>query len=189
MSIFSSIGRALLNPATLMQLAMGPAGWASLAMKTIGMAIAQQVIQQLGQKLGLPEGIINMAQSAFSAAMGQPGASVQTVAQAVSSFAEQSGISPMQQGQLQRAGRNAESNISQIVDNMIRQMKADAKKSEGGRDEFEGLGTTNGKRGFLFKIAEALGKAIDDQMNNMERLADKIKTQTADNQSFINGMS
>jgi hypothetical protein len=61
MGLFSGITSSLINPVSLAQLAMGPAGWASLAMRTIGAAIAKEVIQQLGQQLGLPQGVINMA--------------------------------------------------------------------------------------------------------------------------------
>jgi putative effector of murein hydrolase len=83
MSFLGGIMKSLVNPMSLMQLAMGPAGWASLAMKTIGSQIAMQVIQKLGQQLGLPQPMIDMAQAAFANASGQPGLARQNIREAV----------------------------------------------------------------------------------------------------------
>jgi predicted nucleic acid-binding Zn-ribbon protein len=66
-------------------------------------------------------------------------------------------------------------------------IKAEGKKAEK-RDVYEGLSTSAGKKNFLMAIAEALGQAIDQQMNRMAKLAEDIKQQTTDNQSYIDGM-
>ena len=171
MSFLSGIMKSIINPATLMQLAMGPAGWASLAMRTIGMAIAQQVIQQIGQKLGLPPAIISMAQQAFSAAAGQPGAGVSTIAEAVSQFAQQTGLSPADAG-------NAERQSNVLLDKFVK----DSLEGNGGEESPSAL--TGGKaESFLVAFAKALGKTMDSKMNRMMDVSKQIdkETQAANN--------
>jgi hypothetical protein len=179
MSIFSSIGRALLNPATLMQLAMGPAGWAAMAVRTIGMAIGQQVIQQIGQRLGLPQSMISMAQSAFSMAAGQPGAPVRSISEAVSQMAGQFNMSPAQAGAVER---DANASLNQILGNIGRR---GVEAEEGGTP----TGGTTGKKSFLVALAEAMGALMDQKAAQMEKLAGEITTATSGGQAgFINGV-
>jgi hypothetical protein len=182
---FGGIMKSLVNPMSLMQLAMGPAGWASLAVKTIGTAIAQQLIQKLGQELGLPPSIIGLVQQAFAGATGSQGMP-STVRGAVDLLAQQFNLSPKQQGELMRGGNKA---YDALLNDMLRQIKDFGKNAEGKKEGFDDLSTSNGKKGFLYKIADALGKSIDQQMTNMEKLADKIKTQTAENQTGVDNMS
>jgi hypothetical protein len=156
MSFLSGILKSIINPATLMQLAMGPAGWASLAMRTIGSAIAQQVIQQLGQRLGLPQGIINMAQQAFSAASGNPGGGVKSIAEAVAGFAAQFGLSAVEQGRLERAANNAVNNMMEAVG----KPKEEAEEETGGS--------------WLVAMARALGKVMDAKAQQIKDKSDSI---------------
>ena len=174
--------KSLVNPATLMQLAMGPAGWASIAMRTMMTAVAQQVIQQVGQKLGLPSSVINMAQQAFAATSGTGGLGQLNVAQAASSLAQQFGLSPAQEGQLAREGDDA---VSKLVDSMIK------KARQGGKEEAsEGEAGANGKGGSrLVALAKALGTLIDGKMDDIikkskELDADK-KNNKGENQATI----
>ena len=169
MSFLSGIMKSLINPATLMQLAMGPAGWASLAAKTIGMAIAQQVIQQLGEKLGLPPAVIGMAQQAFSAGMGQPGAPVRTIQQAVGELAANYGLSAVQQGQLERSAQADVKDMYEMLSTAAQQGKQRAERGDG----------KSGKGGWLREIAALMSKALDSKIAEMKSLSGQIdKTKT-----------
>ena len=161
MSFLSGIMKSIINPATLMQLAMGPAGWASLATKMLVSAIGQQVIQQLGQQLGLPQSIINMAQTAFSAASGTQGMP-STITDAVSQLGQQFNLSPMQQGQLQRAAQND-------VNNILEQMATSLSESKEAKDAKSG-----GSKSWLMAIAENLGKIADKLAKEMTDLSNQI---------------
>jgi hypothetical protein len=160
-----SIMKSLVNPMSLMQLAMGPAGWASLAMKTIGTAIAQQVIQQLGQRFGIPQPLINMAQQAFASATGTQGLP-NSVAGGVRQLAEQFNLSPRAQGDLLRAGNSFAENFDKMIMDRI--------KSSGGQ-EAEDL-KSGGKKGgsILMRIAIAMGQLMDKKMFEMEGLTTEI---------------
>ena len=159
MSFLGGILKSVINPATLIQLAMGPAGWASLATKMLVSAVAQQVIQQLGQQLGLPQSIINMAQTAFSAASGTQGMP-STISDAVSQLAEQFNLSPSQQGEVQR---EAQTSTRRLVDQLME--SEEFKNARSGAKSGDSI---------LMRIAIALGKLADDKMGKMDKLATQI---------------
>jgi hypothetical protein len=166
MSLLGGIMRSVINPMSLAQLAMGPAGWASLAMRTIGSAIAQQVIQQLGQRMGLPQPMIDLAQGAFANASGQPGLVRQNIGEAVRGFTEQMDLRPSDAGQLQRelldTSDKSYENMNRIVDSF-------AKRLLNGED---GEGEQGGS--VLMKIARALGKLMDQKMDSLAAKADQL---------------
>jgi hypothetical protein len=159
MSFLSGIMKSIINPATLMQLAMGPAGWASLAMKTIGTAIMQQVIQQVGRQLGLPPAVINMAQQAFSAASGQPFNPL-GVAGAVQQFGQMMGASPREIGDAQRGANDV---VKQLVDSVLKQAR------DGGSEESSSAGESR-----LVKLAKAMGKLLDSKMDKIIETGKKM---------------
>jgi hypothetical protein len=161
MSFLSGILKSVINPATLLQLATGPAGWASLAMRTIGTAIAQQAIQLIGQKLGLPPAVINMAQQAFSAASGTGDLGQQTIRQAVSGFAEKAGLSLTQAGQLERSANESANKIA-------------SKLSQSSIDEEGEVSAKGGKMSFLVALAKAMGKLMDKKAQQMQDISTKI---------------
>ena len=168
MSFLGGILKSVINPATLMQLAMGPAGWASIAMKAVISAVGQQVIQQLGQQLGLPQSIISLAQNAFSAASGGQGAP-----SSIPQLAAQFGLSAMQEGQLQRS-----------VDNAVNDMVS----SLGEGKDFKEAKSTGGKS-WIMAIAEALGKQADKLAKEMDDMSAKLgsgdeKSRASDNLKF-----
>jgi hypothetical protein len=159
MSFLSGILKSVINPATLMQLAMGPAGWASLALKTIGTAIMQQVIQQVGQQLGLPPAVINMAQQAFSAASGQP-FNPQSVASAVEQFGQMMGANPTEIGDAQRGANDV---VKQLVDSVLKQAR------DGGGEDGPSTGESR-----LVKLAKAMGKLLDKKMDKIIEVGEKM---------------
>jgi hypothetical protein len=172
MSFLGGIMKSLVNPMSLMQIAMGPAGWASLAMKTIGSQIAMQVIQKLGQQLGLPQPMIDMAQAAFANASGQPGLARQNIREAVQGFVKQMDLRPSEAGRLERdlmgVSDKSLSNMTKVVDDFasnidkIRQRQING--SQGGEETEETEGQS-----LLMKIAIAMGKQMDQKMEEMDK--------------------
>jgi hypothetical protein len=172
MSFLGGIVKSLVNPMSLMQLAMGPAGWASLAMKSILSAVGQQVIQQLGQKLGLPPAMIGAAQSAFGAAMGG-GLTKESVGEAIGNFAQKGGLSSTDRGMIDR---NADIAIKSILKKMTAEaekMIAEAKEKKGDKKPSVAQ-DLNIKGGFLVALAEALGRVMDQKSDDIVKLANQI---------------
>ena len=166
MGLLGGIMKSVVNPMSLAQIAMGPAGWASLAFKMMGSAIAQQAIQQIGQKLGLPQSVINTAQDAFTAASGFQGGP-STVKEAASTLAELGGLSTTQAAQLERSGDNT---LRNFVKNAL----------EGKYNGDETSSASNGGKGesFLVAFAKAMGKSMDTKMNKMMDISKKIDQET-----------
>lgn len=169
MGLLGGIMRSVVNPATLFQVAMGPAGWASLAVRTIGSAIGQQLIQQLGQRLGLPQGVISMAQNALSAATGTQGGPA-NIASAVAQVAQQLNLSPMQHGELQRSAQNV---FDGLLENMMSSQEFKEAKASGGKS-------------WLMAIAQTLGNKTDAMADDLTERASKLggNAQSKDNLEY-----
>jgi hypothetical protein len=136
-------------------------------MKSILSQIGMNVIQQLGQQLGVPPGLINMAQNAFASATGQRGLSPQPLDQLVNGIAQQAGFSPRQTGELQRSVNDMNNEFLKMV--------------QGSTGEGEGDLKSDPKAGgsFLMRLAIALGKIMDKKMNKMVELSGDISKQTS----------
>lgn len=164
--MLGGILKSVMNPASLAQLAMGPAGWASLAFQVLGNAIAQQAIQQIGQKLGLPQGAIDLAQTAFSGATGAQGMP-NNIKDAVGFLSDKFNLSPIQEGRLERQSNKL---LEEFTKNAL----------EGKNNGEESSSNVKGKGGdsFLVAFAKALGKAMDTKMNKMMDISKNIDKET-----------
>lgn len=168
MGLFNGIMGAVVNPMNLAQLAMGPAGWASLATRIMFSAIGQQAIQQMGQQMGLPQSMIDMAQAQFCATCGDTRGVGQNIRQATQELAGQFNLAPTQQGQLERTGNET---ASKLTDMMLDRVRASGDEES----QAAASGSAGGKGGsLLMKIAIAMGQLLDKKMTEMAGLTDKI---------------
>lgn len=180
MSFIGGLTRSFINPMSLAQLAMGPAGWASLAARAVVAQVGSQVIQQIGQQIGLPPALVATAQLAFNqsqAFSGLPGLSGAGFnPNAMLSFLQGQGMSPREAAtfvrDIQRQSREAmtqelKSSVQDFVDNLNRQ----ANNSNMSR-KIDAV--MNGKGSFLMKLATALGMLADKKMNDMADLTKKM---------------
>lgn len=194
--------RSVMNPISIAQIAMGPGGWAALAMRTIGSQVAMNAIQQFGQQMGLPQPMIDMAQAAFAQnagldqlfeqnlqqaasglgirqfdnfigrLTGRESAGFQNLRETVDFFAEQGGLSPSQQGELM----SATDSLRETMESFMR--------SNAQRDEEGEISGGNGG-GFLARMARALGKLLDDKINRMVEVSEQIGNQGNSNTSQL----
>jgi hypothetical protein len=167
MTVGSLLASAI-NPANLALAATGPAGWAALAVRTLGAAIVKEVIGQLGQQLGLPPAITNMAQNAFSAATGTLGGPA-SIGEAIAQLAGDYNLSPTQQGELTRA---AQQDQREMFDKL-----ADAFKS--GKEMSEARKSRGSKSGasWLQVIADSMAEALDKKVQDMDKMAKALDKQ------------
>lgn len=164
-NLFSSIASIAL------QGALGVAtGGASLlvttALKSVMLAVGDQVLQQLGQQLGLPQSVIDIAQAAFHGAAGDPGGAVQNITEASEGLASAIGGGAFEAGEIERGAQTS-------VQDIVAQANEAANRSR--EDQASGEGVTGGGRGkdsLLVAIAKAMGKVIDSKMGQM---ADKTE--------------
>lgn len=161
MGLLGGIMKSVVNPLSLAQLAMGPAGWAALATRTLFSAIGQQVIQNVGQQLGLPQPMIDVAKATFT------GGGVATgVRDAVAGLATPFNLSLTEQGVLERSANKMTNQLTDFLLDGVRR---------GGDEESKALASGNGKGGsLLMKIAVAMGQLMDQKMSEMSSLTDDI---------------
>lgn len=167
MSFLGGIARSLINPATLLQLATGPAGWASLAIRTIGSQIAMNLVQQIGQRLGLPQSAIDFAQAGFANSMGMPGLARQNLSEAVRGMAQDFNFSPVQQGEMQRTADRA---LNDLVSRLSESEDFKRAKSSGGKEA----------GGWLMALASTLGDKLNVKAKQVQDLAGQITDKTPD---------
>jgi hypothetical protein len=162
--------KSLINPMTLVQLAMGPAGWASILAKSMISAIGNQLIQQLGQKLGLPQGIIDMGKMAFGAATGTTGGP-QNIREAVTQMAEDFAMSPAQQGSAERSMNDT---LNSLVSKLSESEDFKAAKASAGK------GANTAGQGWLMALASVLGEKLNVMAKDISTLAGQITKDTPD---------
>lgn len=164
--MFGGILRSVMNPINLVQIAMGPAGWASLAMRQIGAQIGMNVLQQLGQRFGLPQPMIDLAQATFAQNLGMPGLARQNLSQAVNGLADQFNLSPRQTAELGRAAQ-------QDMNNLYERLSEAAQE---GRNRAEREGSRDG-RSWLQVIADNMSAVLDAKVQDMDKLAKALDDQ------------
>jgi hypothetical protein len=163
-----------LNFASIAQLGLaamtgGSSLFLSTALRTIGSQIAMNVIQRLGQQMGLPQPMIDMAQASFAMQTGQPGLARQNMREAVQGLADQFSLSPMEQGQLERAANDDADNMFEKLSEAFKSGKdmAEARRSRGSR-----AGAS-----WLQVIADSMAKALDAKVQDMDSMAKALDKQ------------
>lgn len=170
--MFGGVLNNVINPTNLAMLAMGPGGWAALAAKTLMSAVGQQVIQQLGEKLGLPQSTIDLAQGAFCASIGDTRGATRNIGEVVSGIANQTGASPFE-------AASAERELSDIVDKMSTSL-AESREAKEAR-------ASGGGKSWLMAIAEALGRTSDKlakEMDDMSKTLGEGENKSSQNLKF-----
>ncbi len=131
------------------------------ALQGVMMAVGDQVIAQVGQQLGLPSAVIDMAQAAFHAEAGDTGGAVQDLGQAVGQLGQTTGADNFQTGELQQ---QAQQGADATANQALAQMQTDGMKQSSSSTDI--AAATKGKS-LLIAMAIALGSAADDKMKEM----------------------
>ena len=165
-----------LNPTNLVSqaaLAVSTGGSSLIAQAAlqIGTQVAKEVIANIGQQLGLPQPIIDAAEGALSAAVGDyAGAAVEyrqaatSASDLVDQYGQQFGASPSEIGDGQRQ-------VNVLINDIVRE----ASQS----DDFKAARASGGKGGgWLMALAKALGSQLDQLGEQMEDMASRITKDT-----------
>ena len=155
MNVFG-IARSLVNPVNLASLAMGPAGWANIAARTLMAQAGMNIIQQVGQRMGLAQPIIDLAQASVAGSAGLPGLARQNMFEAVQGMP---GLSLREAGEM---ARGLDSAIDRLVSSLAESQ--DAKEAR----------ATGGGKTWIMALASALGKKLDAKAAQVENLANAI---------------
>lgn len=160
------------NPVSLLATAaLGPAGGivAQLATQVFS-RIGQQLIQQMGQNLGLPQSVIDIAQASFAGANGDiqgfAGNLGQGVNAAIDEAGQAFGTPPSDIADQQRATQDF---IRDTIDRMSQ--SEEFKEAKSGRGK-------GGAQGWLMAMAKVLGQQLDKLGADMTDMASRITKDT-----------
>jgi len=162
-----------------LQGALGVAtGGASLlvttALKGLMMSIGDQLLQNIGQQLGLPQSAIDLAQAAFHGAAGDPGGAMQNIGEASQGLGLAAGLDQFGTGEIER---NAFNIVDQLQKNVQERLEngSDEDGNVRGNAKTRAAGSAAvGGESFLVRLALALGKAIDAKMDEQLKIAGEI---------------
>ena len=120
------------NPISLLATSMlGPIGGAvaQLAQQVFSQ-MGQQILQQFGDKLGLPQGIIDMAQSQFAGSIGDFQGAASNVDEALDQFGAGVGASP---SDIAQAQNGVQQMMMQFIEEMSQSEEFKDAKASGGK--------------------------------------------------------
>lgn len=163
MSFLGGLNPANLVTSTLLAAATGGTSLVAQLGARLLSSVGQNIIQQLGQKLGLPQSAIDFAQAAYCGATGDARGAARNYQEGVSEFVQAAGGSFGDQNSLSEL-------INDVTKGIVKQAKDayDASEAEGGGD---------GKDSFLVAFAKALAKVMDGKMQRMMELSGQMDQQ------------
>lgn len=146
--------------------ALGPGGgiMAQLATQMYSQ-MGQQLIQLMGNNMGLPQSQIDFAQSSFTGRIGDFAGSVQNFNEGsfldtIETMGQRTGASPSDIGGAQRDAQEA---LSQVLNDLAQNDEVREARSGGGRGG-----------SWLRAMAEVLGQKLDDLAHEMQDLAGRV---------------
>ena len=183
MSFLSGIGGgSILSLATEAALGVATGGTSllvSTALKGVMMSIGDQVLQQLGQQLGLPQSVTDFAQAAFHEAAGDTGGAVQNLQEAVGGLQGAAGLSDSDTGDIYRTAQQGVSDaVSQNAPNL-----ADSLANGEGFQNGDIASAVKGKS-LLVALAIAMGKVADNKMQQMYADTQKLGNMSSNDKGY-----
>lgn len=162
-----------LNPASLLATAaLGPAGgmMTQLASQVFS-RIGQQMIQQMGARLGLPQPMIDLAQASFAGSSGDIRGFAGNLNQAIDKTGEFFNASPKEVADQQRATQD-------FIRDTLERMGQSEEFKEAKNGKGKGAGGAGGAQGWLMAMAKVLGQQLDKLGEDMTDMASRITKDT-----------
>jgi hypothetical protein len=149
-----------LNPVNLLAtVALGPLGGiASQLVSQLASSVGQQILQSVGDKLGLPQSTIDMAQGAFAGSIGDFQGAQLNLSEAVQQMGDFYGASPAEVGGVENQLNDM---IDQIATHVADSQEAKDAKATGGQS-------------WLMALARSLGRTADKLSQEMEQMGDEL---------------
>jgi hypothetical protein len=149
-----------LNPINLLATAaLGPLGGiASQLVSQLASSVGQQILQSLGDKLGLPQSTIDMAQGAFAGSIGDFNGAQLNLSEAVQQMGDFYGASPAEVGGVENQLNDA---IDSLTTDLAQSQEAKEARATGGKS-------------WLMSLAESLGKIADKLADEMQAMGDEL---------------
>lgn len=150
----------------------------------IGMLVAQlakqvmtSIVDQVIDQLPIDQGFKDLLQAGFHAGTGDMAGALQNINEAIEAFGQQAGGSFTDIADMQRAADEFKNTMQDVFSDIVRDIIDSADDTEDGSGAAAGArGGRNptGAPGWLYAIAEVMGKKLDDTAHEMQRLAEAV---------------
>ncbi|WP_419815616.1 hypothetical protein [Glacieibacterium sp.] len=190
-----SFGIGSFNPMQMVSqaaLAMATGGTSLIAQVALQLAtqVGKEILQQVGQQLGVPQPMIDAAQGGLDIAAGNPAGAAQEYSQAAqgsaSLIADAGELFRQSPAQIGGAQRDVQSAVEDFIQNQILQGAQQGSDEDG---NVRGIGAKGSSKGsWLMVLAEALGRqanaAADELASKSNSLDWKDPKQSSDFQAL-----
>ena len=152
----------------------------------IGMMAAQlakqvmvSIVDQVIDSLPIDQSLKDILQAGFHAGIGDVPGALQNINEAIEAFGQEAGGSPSDIGQMQGAADDFRGEMEDFFSNLVQTIIDSADDNDDGSTvaSSRGGGRTGNAPGWLYAIAEVMGKKLDETAHNMADLAEKVDSE------------
>lgn len=154
----------------------------------IGMMVAQlakqvmtTIVDQVIDQLPIDQSLKDILQAGFHAGVGDVPGALQNLNEAIEGLASQAGGSPSDVGDMQRAADDFRGEMEDVFSSLVQSIIDQANDTEDGstvaNSRGGGRGNSTGAPGWLYAIAEVMGKKLDETAHKMADLAEKVDSE------------
>ncbi|MFK7888067.1 MAG: hypothetical protein AB8G16_14500 [Gammaproteobacteria bacterium] len=146
----------------------GPIG---MMVAQLGKQIMTSVIDSVIDQLPIDQGLKDILQAGFHAGIGDIPGALENINEAIEAFGQQAGGSPSDIGQMQGAVDDFRGEMEDMFSQLVQTIIDSADESDDGA---QGAGGRGNAPGWLYAIAEVMGKKLDETAHKMADLAEKV---------------
>ena len=152
----------------------------------IGMMAAQlakqvmvSIVDQVIDSLPIDQSLKDLLQAGFHAGIGDVPGALQNINEAIEAFGQEAGGSAADIGQMQGAADDFRGEMEDFFSNLVQTIIDSADDNEDGSTvaSSRGGGRSGNAPGWLYAIAEVMGKKLDETAHNMADLAEKVDSE------------
>jgi hypothetical protein len=147
----------------------GPIG---MMVAQLGKQIMTSVIDSVIDQLPIDQGLKDILQAGFRAGVGDIPGALSELTEAMESLGQQAGASPSDLGQMQGAIDDFRGEMEDMFSQLVQTIIDSADENDDGAQG--GGGTRGSAPGWLYAIAEVMGKKLDETAHEMADLAEKV---------------
>ena len=156
----------------------GPIG---MMVAQLGKQIMTNIVDQVIDQLPIDQSLKDILQAGFHAGLGDIPGALENINEAIEGLAAQAGGSPADVGQMQGAADDFRNEMQDVFSSLVQAIVDSANDSEDGSSVANsrggGRGNSTGAPGWLYAIAEVMGKKLDETAHNMAALAEKVDSE------------
>ncbi len=150
----------------------GPIG---MLVAQLGRQVMTSIVDQVIDQLPIDQSLKDLLQAGFHAGIGDYQGAIENINEAIEAFGEQLGGSFSDIADMQRSAEEFRSTMEDVMNDIVSGIIEQADENEDGTAAAGGrAGNSRGAPGWLYAVAEVMGKKLDDTAHDMVELAKKV---------------